>query len=177
MAVCAGAVLGMVTVRALFLLCLALAGCSLTVAPKHVGQHTDPAWPCPYPSTEIHAMAAQVEDAFALEMIVDPDSVAGELDEVTVRCVEAGFVRTLDDGGLVTGEMLSPDLVIIATRTLAMDPLSLRRTAVAHEFVHVLGEKVYGDSDAEHAYLPFDTIERRMRMRGNLIEFGCDGAH
>ncbi len=166
-AICLGAVLGTVTLRALFLVALALAGCSVGIDQRHA----DPSWPCPYSEEDLHVAAAQVEREMADRMHIP---AAHLLDDVRVQCQATGFLRVLPDGGFVTGETFGPRLVRIATHTLAGDELPLRRTSLYHEYVHAIGFQI-GDPDPLHETLPFDAIDYALRTEDFVREYGCGG--
>lgn len=161
--ICAGAIFGMVSVRALFLLALALAGaCSVSVSDPYSGGL------CPYSDHEIHEFAAATERAFAENYGSVP---AGITDGVLVSCRPTQCLNEEGDtGGCIAGMAPSDSHVVIATQYAHGEPIPIGYTALAHELVHVILERSTGDADGDHESEAFDGVDHIMRQRALRYE-------
>ncbi len=160
--ICAGAVLGMVSVRAIFLLCLAMAGaCSMNVADPSGGRA------CPYSDFELHEWSAAVERAFAEEY---GGILAGVTDDVLVSCKATQCLPVDGVEGCVSGHALTDSSIVLATQYAHGETIPLHYTAFTHELVHIILERMTGDADGDHEHDAFDRLDYLMRQRALRYE-------
>ncbi len=122
-------------------LALLLSGCSTTV---EGGLRL-----CPYNPGEMRDLERDFVALWRVAELPEPLRVERAIREVNVECHETVIVGGL---GVVYGVTHSPWDVEIATLDPGSGvPLTLRQSALAHEYVHVALWNVTGDPDVTHA--------------------------